>query len=70
MLQESIRRGIIAPNLVISNAHTDEVVDHSIEVMNEVFKIYRKALDEGVEKYLIGRSVQPVYRKQNNFVSR
>ncbi len=67
MLQESIRRGIIAPNLVISYAHSDEVVDHTIEVMDKVFEIYRKALDEGVEKYLIGRSVQPVYRKRNNF---
>jgi len=67
MLQESIRRGIIAPNLVISYSHSDEVVDQTIEVMDEVFEIYRKALDEGVEKYLVGRSVQPVYRKKNNF---
>lgn len=65
LLQEIIRRGILAPNLVISYAHGDEEVDHTVEVFDAAFAVYRKALDEGVEKYLRGRSVQPVYRKWN-----
>jgi glutamate-1-semialdehyde 2,1-aminomutase len=27
--------------------------------------VYRKALDEGVEKYLEGRPIKPVYRRFN-----
>ncbi|MCB0687791.1 MAG: glutamate-1-semialdehyde 2,1-aminomutase [Saprospiraceae bacterium] len=66
MLQEIMKQGIIAPNLVISFAHQDDQVDETIDVFDHAFGIYRKALDEGIENYLVGRSVQPVYRKWNN----
>lgn len=65
MLQEIMKRGVIAPNLVISFAHENQHVDQTIEVFDQAFATYRKALDEGIEKYLCGRSVQPVYRKWN-----
>jgi glutamate-1-semialdehyde 2,1-aminomutase len=65
LLQEIIRRSVLAPNLVISYAHGDAEVDQTVEVFDAAFDVYRKALDEGVEKYLRGRSVQPVYRKWN-----
>lgn len=65
MLQETMKRGIIAPNLVVSFAHLDEHIDETVEVFNHMFAIYREALDEGIEQYLLGRSVQPVYRKWN-----
>lgn len=65
-MQECIKRGIIAPNIVISFSHTDEVVDQTIEIMHDCMAVYKKALTEGAHKYLEGRPVQPVYRKYNH----
>jgi glutamate-1-semialdehyde 2,1-aminomutase len=62
-LQETIKRGILAPSLVVSYSHSDNDVKWTVDVVNEALAIYRKALDEGVEKYLIGRPVKPVFRK-------
>ncbi len=64
-LQEIIKRGIIAPSLVVSYSHRDEDIQQTIEAIAEALDVYRQALEEGVEKYLVGRSVQPVFRKFN-----
>ena len=62
-LQELIRRGILAPSFIVSYSHTDEDIDKTIEAVHESLHIYRKALNERVENYLIGKSVKPVFRK-------
>jgi glutamate-1-semialdehyde 2,1-aminomutase len=62
-LQETIKRGILAPSFVVSSSHTDTDIDRTIEVINEALQVYRKALDEGLEKYLVGRPVKPVFRR-------
>jgi glutamate-1-semialdehyde 2,1-aminomutase len=64
-LQETIRRGLLMPSLVVSYSHTDADIDRTIEGIGEALQIYRKALDEGVEKYLVGRPSKPVHRKYN-----
>jgi glutamate-1-semialdehyde 2,1-aminomutase len=64
-MQEIIKRGIIGPSFVVSYSHSDEDIDKTIQATGEALAIYRKALDEGVDKYLIGRSVKPVMRKFN-----
>lgn len=64
-LQELIKRGILAPSFVISYSHSDADVSRTIGAVHEAMSIYRKALDEGIEKYLIGRPVKPVFRKFN-----
>ena len=61
-LQETIRRGVIAPALVVSYSHSDRDIDLTIEIVGEALAVYRKALEEGVEKYLRGRPVKPVFR--------
>jgi glutamate-1-semialdehyde 2,1-aminomutase len=65
LLQETLKRGVLAPSLVVSYAHTDADIDKTIEVFSDAFKVYRQALDEGVENYLVGRPVQPVWRRFN-----
>lgn len=62
-LQELIRRGVIAPSFVVSFSHSNEDIDRTAEAVHEAHVIYRKALDEGVDKYLAGRPVKPVNRK-------
>jgi len=64
-MQEMARRGVIAPSFVVSFSHTDAEIDRTAEAVHEAHVIYRKALDEGIEKYLEGRSVKPVNRRFN-----
>jgi glutamate-1-semialdehyde 2,1-aminomutase len=62
-LQEIIKRGILAPSLVVSYSHTDADVDKTCAVIDDALIVYKKALDEGLERYLKGRPVKPVFRK-------
>lgn len=64
-LQELIRRGILAPSFVVSFSHADQDIDRTIEAVGEALLVYKNALSEGINKYLAGRPVKPVYRKFN-----
>ena len=57
--------GILGPSFVVSYSHQDEDIDRTIDAVADALVVYRKALDEGVGKYLVGRPVKPVFRKFN-----
>ncbi|HET6328357.1 MAG TPA: glutamate-1-semialdehyde 2,1-aminomutase, partial [Planctomycetaceae bacterium] len=61
-LQELIKRGILAPSFVVSFSHSDRDIDLTIDAVAEALSVYRRALDEGVERYLVGPPVKPVFR--------
>ncbi len=61
-LQELIRRGVLAPSFMVSYSHSDADIDYTIDAVAEALHVYRRALDEGVDKYLVGRPVKPVFR--------
>ncbi len=61
-LQELLRRGVLAPSFVVSYSHTDGDIDLTIEAAAAALGVYRQALDNGVEKYLVGPPVKPVFR--------
>ncbi len=67
-MQETMKRGLIMPSSIISYSHSDADVAETVEKIHEALVVYKKALAEGIEKYLIGRSVQPVWRKYNKEV--
>ena len=56
---------MIAPSFVVGYSHSDADVDRTIEAVAESLEVYRKALENGVENYLIGRPVKPVNRRFN-----
>lgn len=64
-LQELIRGGVIAPSFVVSFSHSDDDIDRTIEVVDQALTVYSRALADGIEKYLVGRSVKPVNRRYN-----
>jgi glutamate-1-semialdehyde 2,1-aminomutase len=64
-LQEMIQQGFLMPSLVVSFSHSDADIDRTIEAAGEALQVYKKALEDGVEKYLVGRPVKPVFRKFN-----
>lgn len=64
-LQEMIRRGVIAPSLTVSYTHADEDIDRTVEAMDGALEVYARALNDGVEAYLVGRPSQVVQRRMN-----
>jgi len=64
-LQELLKRGIISPSFVVSAAHSDSDIEMTIEAVGEACDVYKHALNDGIDKYLVGRPVQPVFRKWN-----
>jgi glutamate-1-semialdehyde 2,1-aminomutase len=64
-MQETIRRGLLMPSFIISFAHSDADVDYTIEAVAAALRVYCRALEDGVEQYLVGRAVKPVFRPKN-----
>jgi glutamate-1-semialdehyde 2,1-aminomutase len=65
LLQEAIRRGVIMPSLAVSYSHSDADIDRTIEAIDGALGVYARALEEGVERYLVGRPSQVVQRRYN-----
>jgi glutamate-1-semialdehyde 2,1-aminomutase len=64
-LQETIRRGVLAPSLVVSYTHQDEDIAKTLDAIDGALKLYRRALEDGVENYLVGRPSEIVFRRFN-----
>lgn len=64
-LQELVKRGVLAPSFIVSYSHTNADIDRTIEAVAGALGVYRRALDEGVEHFLVGPSVKSVYRRFN-----
>jgi glutamate-1-semialdehyde 2,1-aminomutase len=64
-LQELIKRGILAPSFIVSYSHEDSDIDRTVEAVHGALSLYRKALGEGIDRYLNGGPVKPVFRKYN-----
>jgi glutamate-1-semialdehyde 2,1-aminomutase len=66
LLQETIRRGILMPSLVVSYSHDDEDIDRTVAALDGALGVYHQALHDGVERFLVGRSSEPVMRNYNS----
>ena len=64
-MQELVTRGVLAPSFVVNYSHDEATIDLTIEIVSEALAVYRNALEDGVEHYLRGPSVQPPYRRFN-----
>ena len=64
-MQEIIRRGILGPSFVVSYSHSDADIDRTVEAVGGALDVYRRALDGGVERFLDGPPVKPVFRRFN-----
>lgn len=63
--QEMIKNGILMPWIAISYAHNEKELAITENALENTFKVYQKAIEEGYEKYLIGDMIKPVFRKYN-----
>jgi len=64
-LQELIARGVLAPSFVVNYAHADTDIDRTVTAVDGALGVYRRAIEEGAEKFLIGPPVKPVFRTFN-----
>lgn len=68
-LQETIKRGVLMPSLVVSYTHNDEDVARTIEAVDGALGVYKQALENGVGNYLVGRPSEVVFRRFNSQVT-
>ncbi len=61
-LQELIRHGVLAPSFVVSFSHGEDEIDRTIDAVDGALRVYRRALEDGVERYLCGPPVKAVLR--------
>ena len=66
LMQEMIGRGVLFHGYFLPcYTHTDEDVSQIVSAFEASCAVYRDALDQGMEKYLVGRPIRPVFRKYN-----
>ena len=64
VLQETLRRGVIMPSLVVSYSHVDADIDRTIDAIDQALAIYARALTDGVERHLVGRPSRVVFDRR------
>jgi glutamate-1-semialdehyde 2,1-aminomutase len=63
-LQELIRRGVLAPSFIVSYSHADEDIDKTIDAIDGALSVYKRALDEGTDRYLVGSPSRHVFDRK------
>ena len=63
--QEMIRNGVLIPWIALSYRHGDAELKLTEAAIIKTFVVYKKALVDGVDKYLTGSIIKPVFRKYN-----
>lgn len=63
-LQETTRRGVLMPSLVVSYAHTETDIDRTIDAVDGALEVYARALGDGFEKHLVGQPSRTVFDRR------
>ncbi|MBN2638862.1 MAG: glutamate-1-semialdehyde 2,1-aminomutase [Bacteroidales bacterium] len=63
--QEMINNNVLMPWIAISWSHKELEIEQTLEATKAALKIYKKGVEQGFEKYLVGSVIKPVFRKYN-----
>jgi len=63
--QELIKNGVMMPYIALCQSHGEKELEITLNAVKESLVVYKKALEDGVDKYLNGNSIKPVFRKFN-----
>lgn len=63
--QEMIKNGVLMPWIALAYRHGNLELELTENAINKTFAVYRKALEQGVEKHLEGPIIKPVFRRHN-----
>jgi glutamate-1-semialdehyde 2,1-aminomutase len=64
-LQEMVKNQVLIPWVALCYMHAENDIDRALEAGAKSLLIYRRALIEGIDKYLLGRPIKPIFRKYN-----
>ena len=64
-LQEMVRNGVLMPWIALSYRHGDAELAFTEQAVDKSFAVYRRALEDGVDKHLVGPAIKPVFRRFN-----
>ncbi|MGE3974339.1 MAG: glutamate-1-semialdehyde 2,1-aminomutase [Bdellovibrionales bacterium] len=64
-LQEMVKSQVLIPWVALCYRHKDIDLTKLEEAVSKSLKVYVKALEDGVEKHLLGPAVKPVFRRYN-----
>lgn len=63
--QEMIKNGVLMPWIALSYAHNETELDLTLEATRKSLQVYSQALEQGIEKFMLGPAIKPVFRKYN-----
>lgn len=63
--QEMVRNGVLMPWIAQSFAHGDRELDCTLVAARKALAVYAQALQQGVEHFLEGPAIRPVFRQFN-----
>lgn len=63
--QEMINNNVLMPFIALSFAHKEAELDQTLTAVRAALKVYRNALDNGIDAYLKSPVIRPVFRKFN-----
>lgn len=65
LAQELLARGVMMPWIAVSQSHGAAELEQTLNAFDGALSVYAKALDTGIERYLHGPSIRPVFRATN-----
>ena len=63
--QEMMKSRILLPWIALAYAHGEKELSRTLDAARSAFQVYARALESGVDKFLVGKAVKPVFRKHN-----
>ena len=65
-MQEMIQRGVLYQGILSPcYSHTTDDIDFMLVAFDESCEVFERALEDGVEKHLVGEEIKPVFRQFN-----
>lgn len=63
--QEMIKQGILIPWVAPSFMHGEAELKLTMSAVEKALQVYKNALTYGIDKYLVGNAIKPVFRQYN-----
>jgi len=63
--QEMVKNNILMPWIAPSFSHKEKELEKTLVAIEKTLKVYKKALENGIGKYVNSHYIKPVFRKYN-----
>jgi glutamate-1-semialdehyde 2,1-aminomutase len=63
--QEMLKRGVLMPWIAVSQSHGAAELQQTLDAADGALGVLKQALTDGVDKYLVGPAIKPVFRSHN-----